>query len=1097
MKFHKITSQQMRTPSFSFLFLFLLIGCQEREKVSTLFELRSSSDTGIDFINEVIESREMNILTYRNFYNGGGIAVGDINNDGLPDLYFTANQKENKLYLNEGNFKFKDITKSSKSGGTKSWSTGVSMTDVNADGWLDIYVCNSGDFDGAQKENELFINNQDGTFTEMARAFNLNNTGYGTHAAFFDFDLDGDLDCYILNNSFKEPDKIELYQSMRDIPDTLGGDKLMRNDGNFFTDITLEAGIYSSRIGFGLGVATGDLNGDLLPDLYVSNDFWERDYLYLNNGDGTFKEDLNNRINYCSVSSMGADIGDINGDGNPEIFTTDMLPADNYRIKTLTSFEPYHLEDIKYRGNYHYQMIQNCLHLNDGSANFQEIALLSGVSATDWSWGALFFDFENDGVKDIFVSNGINRDIISGDFREFLGQPETQELVNTGEADKDLRQLTSQIPSNPLANFAFSQSSPLKFENKAKELGLDKPSFSNGSVYTDLDNDGDLDLVVNNVNMESFVYENLSQGNNFLKIQFAGSIKNPFGIGAKIIVETENQKIIAENFINRGFESSIEPQLLIGLGHKDIIKHLTVIWPDKSFQILEQIPVNQIIKLAHKNAGGVFHYPDKEENTWFTEITTSVLPREAIHVENNYNDFELENLLNQMLSTEGPRLIPGDANGDGLDDFVLLGAKNDADKIFIQQKNGRFRFKRDQSFETDKGFESTCGAFLDYDLDGDKDLLIGSGGNQTNVDQINYIVRLYVNDGKGNYTVDPAHIPPVVGNFSTLEVSDFDQDGDPDFFLGARVIPGNYGLTPQSHLFKNENGSWRSIGGEAIGKLGMVTDAIWEDTDSDGDVDLLVVGDWMEIKVFKNNKGVLDAPISIPNTSGFWQRIESQDLDGDNDMDFILGNWGLNSKFQASISLPITMNVSDFDGNGKSEPIINWIAPADKEAFPYASKMEITSQMPELKKKNLKFSEFAKMKVSDFNLHSGSENLALKAENLQTGVLWNEAGKFSFSPLPLEAQISPVFGITTKDFNKDGILDIWLGGNFYGLKPQSGRHDASRGILLQGMGDKKFSYIPNSEAGINIKGQIRDVLVFGERLIIARNNESVKVYSLD
>ena len=1085
----------MRILSLSFLFLLILNGCQKTEEVATLFKLKSPKDTGIDFMNEVVESKEMNILTYRNFYNGGGVAVGDINNDGLPDLYFTANQKENKLFLNKGNFKFEDITNASKSGGTKAWSTGVSMTDVNADGWLDIYVCNSGDFDGALKENELFINNQDGTFTEKAAAFNLNNAGYGTHAAFFDYDLDGDLDCYILNNSFKEPDKIELYQSMRDIPDDKGGDKLMRNDGNTFTDVTLEAGIYSSSIGFGLGVATGDLNGDLLPDLYVSNDFWERDYLYLNNGDGTFKEDLNNRLNYCSVSSMGADIGDINGDGDPEIFTTDMLPADNYRIKTLTSFEPYHLEDIKYRGNYHYQMIQNCLHLNDGSANFQEIALLSGVSATDWSWGALLFDFENDGVKDIFVSNGINRDIISGDFREFLGQPETQELVNTGEADKDLRQLTSQIPSNPQANFAFSQSSPLKFKNKAKELGLDKPSFSNGSIYSDLDNDGDLDLVVNNVNMESFVYENTTQGNSFLKVKFKGSSKNPFGIGAKVIIETEGQKLVSENFINRGFESSIEPQLLMGLGQKEFIERLTIVWPDKSFQILEKTAANQLITLRHEDANGIFEYPKSDVDTWFKDVSTSTLSKRAVHAENHYNDFEQEYLLNQMLSTEGPRLIPGDANGDRLDDFVLLGAKDDPDKLFIQQKNGTFRLKKLTSFETDKGFESTCGSFLDYDLDGDKDLLIGSGGNQTNVNQINYIVRLYINDGKGNFQVDPAHIPPAVGDFSTLEVSDFDQDGDPDFFLGARVIPGNYGLIPQSYLFKNEKGSWVSIGGEAIGKLGMVTDAIWEDADKDGDVDLFVVGDWMEIKLFKNNKGVLVAPINIPNSSGWWQRIESQDLDADGDMDFILGNWGQNSKFQTSASLPITMNVGDFDGNGKSESIINWIAPEEKVLFPYASKMEITSQMPELKKKNLKFSEFAKMKVSDFELNTTSESQEFKAKNLQSGILWNDGGSFSFSPLPLEAQVSPVFGIAVKDFNKDGNLDIWLGGNFYGLKPQSGRHDASRGVLLKGLGNKEFSYIPNSEAGINIKGQIRDALIFGDKLIIARNNASVKAYT--
>lgn len=1087
----------------SFSLLVLSIACNKTDSKSskTLFRLLDSDHTGISFINEVKESKDFNILTYRNFYNGGGVAVGDINNDGLPDIYFTSNQQSNKLYLNEGNLKFKDITESSGTAGTKPWSTGVSMVDINADGFLDIYVCNSGDVKGGDKENELFINNGDGTFTEKAREFNLHNDGYGTHAAFFDYDLDGDLDCYILNNSFKEPGKIELYRSMRETPSQMGGDKLMRNDGDTFTDVTLAAGIYSSEIGFGLGVATGDLNGDLLPDLYISNDFWERDYLYLNNGDGTFKEDLNGRINYCSVSSMGADISDINGDGNPEIFTTDMLPADNYRIKTMTTFEPYHLEDLKYRGNYHYQMIQNCLQLNDGTANFQEVGLLAGVSATDWSWGALFFDFQNDGVKDLFVSNGINRDIISGDFREFLGEAETQELVKSGEADKDLTVLTKHIPSSPQTNFAFIQKDNLQFENQAEQLGLGKKSFSNGSVYADLDNDGDLELVINNVNMPSFIYENLSNElaeNYYLKVTLRGSEKNPFGIGSKVIVEIEGKKLVLENFTNRGFESSIEPQLLFGLGSADKIEKLTVIWPDKKYEEIFDIKSNQQISLEYKNAQGEFTFPKSMNKPWFKETTSYIFNEPAKHTENPYNDFNTETLLNQMLSTEGPRLISGDANNDGLEDILLLGAKDDPDKLFLQRKDGTFSKQKGSVFEKDKNFESTCGSFLDYDMDGDLDLLIGAGGNQVDVEQINFIVRLYINDGKGNFKVDPNNIPPCIGNFSTLEVSDFDQDGDPDFFLGARAVPGNYGLVPQSYLFRNDKGTWKNVTPQTLANIGMVTDAVWEDLDQDGDADLVVVGDWMSIRTFLNNNGILSEGESIPNSTGWWQRIVASDLDNDGDVDFILGNWGNNSKFQTSADQPITMRVNDFDGNGKSEFIINWKAPAETELYPFATKMEMTSQMPSLKQKNLKFDKFARMKADDFILPQSTENtLEYKAENLSSGILWNNGGSFSFQALGLEAQVAPVFAIVAEDFDKDGIKDIWLGGNFYGLKPQLGRHDASRGVLLKGDKDRKYSYLSPYESGVIVNGQVRDALWLNNDLILSRNNETVKVFSLN
>jgi enediyne biosynthesis protein E4 len=1066
-----------------------------------LFTLLGSGETGIDFANNVTDGEKFNIFTYRNYYNGAGVAIGDINNDSLPDIYFTSNQHKNKLYLNKGNFVFEDITEKAGVGGTKAWSTGVTMADVNGDGLLDIYVCNSGDVDPKDRENELFINNGDLTFTERAKEYNLNNNGLSVHAAFFDYDGDGDLDCYIVNNFFTNPSKIELYKKVRE-GSSVEGDKLMRNDGNVFHDVTAEAGIFSSELGFGNGLAIADINHDNLPDIYIANDFWERDYLYINKGKGKFSEELIDRLNYCSTSSMGGDIADINNDGNPDIITTDMLPADNYRLQTTIAFDPYHLEDLRYRENFYYQISQNCLHINDGSGYFQEIGLLSGVAATDWSWGALIFDFENDGNKDIFISNGIIKDIMDRDFLDFYtNKAETKKFFDK-KGRFDYRDLVPLMPSKPLRNYAFHNDGTLIFHDQAAELGFETPSFSNGAAYGDLDNDGDMDLVVNNENSPCFIYRNNADsksGNHFLKVRFDGPPRNRFGIGAIVTLNLKEGIRVLQNFNSRGFESSTEPNLIFGLGKTENIDELKVVWPDGKVQLLKNIRTDRRLTLHYSQAATSEKPVETRPASEFEEISSKVIRGDARHTENPYNDFEQEILLTNMLSTEGPRLVIGDVNNDRLNDFILLGAAGDPDKLFIQQADGTFAFKDNSSFIKDKGFESTCGVLLDIDGDGDQDLMIGSGGNDVLVDQLNYIVRVYKNDGKGNFTADPYSIPPVIGNFSTIIAEDIDKDGKKEVFLGARTVPGNYGLPPQNYLLKMKNGKWADIAPASLSDVGMVTDAVWADVDNDGDKDLIVVGDWMPVNIFKNENGVLGNPVVIRNSKGWWNRITAADLDKDGRIDFVLGNWGLNTKFKASPARPVTMFVNDFDNNGKSEFILNWYPPLDSIAYPFVQKHELVAQLPGLQKIIPTYKSYGnKTYDSLFTPDIRSKSIKYEVNFLESAVLWNDGDKFTLAGLPVEAQVSPVFGIIADDLDGDGIPDIWLGGNFYSLKPQVGRIDASKGVLLKVNGKRSFVFEPQPHDGLYVKGEVRDAAVIGsgktKKIIVARNNDKVLIF---
>jgi enediyne biosynthesis protein E4 len=1094
--------------SLLLLFSFSCSSPESKKEALTLFSRLDSTKTDISFTNTVVDSKDYNIFTYRNFYNGGGVAIGDMNNDGLPDIYFTANMQPNKLYLNKGNWKFEDITAHAGVAGTKTWSTGVAMADVNADGWLDIYVCNSGDVKGGNKENELFINNGDLTFTERAAEYGLADKGYSTHASFFDFDGDGDLDCYLLNNSFKTIDRVDQFYVKRDVRDDEGGDKLFRNDDGHFTDVSVAAGIYGSEIGFGLGISVSDLNGDMLPDMYVSNDFWERDYLYINRGNGTFSEEIISRTGAISASSMGSDVADLDNDGDVEIFTTEMLPGDNLRLKTMTRFDETNIKELKVKSSYHYQHMQNCVQWNYGDGNFQELANVLNMADTDWSWGCLLFDMNNDGNKDVFVANGIYRDITSMDFSDFVADRDNIRKLVLEKGKFDFEDLLALIPSTKLPNYAFINEGDRRFTNSAAALGLGEPSFSNGSAYGDLDNDGDLDLIVNNVNMPAFIYRNNTDSllnHNYLKVSLRGPAKNINGIGAKVFAYSKGKTQVLQNFTSRGFESSVEPKLLFGIDGKNNFDSLITIWPDRKKQTLTTLPVNGEITIDYSKATEIFNSAKKADktNTIFDDVTMALLPKNAKHAENEFNDFDQERLLPRKFSAEGPRIINGDCNNDGLEDFVLLGGYGDDDKLFIQSKNGKFHYQPEPTFFPDSVFESICGVFVDVNKDGYKDLIIGSGGNELNKPKYLLTVRLYTNDGKGHFKKESDRLPVIQGNFSCILAEDFDNDGDDDLFFGGHFITGSYGLIPESVLMRNDCGPWTNITPKSLQKAGMVTGGVWSDVNNDSKKDLVIAGEWMPVKIFMNQGNSLSESKDIANTEGLWNTISRADLNRDGLDDFVLGNWGLNTRFKASAERPMNLYVNDFDQNGKSDFIITMFQTLESKGYPFASKSDLTSQLPVLKKRTLKYSEYSTLGYEElFTLDQKKDAAKYSAVTLQSSILINDkAGNFTIQPLPLSAQVSPVFAISTFDYDGDSILDILLCGNIKGIKHEIERQDANRGVLLKGIGDGSFKETDPVANGLFVDGDVRDTKFLRDSngnnlLLIGRNDDVLLIYKI-
>lgn len=1082
------------------IFVCMILSCNNSQTAEKdkLFRLMSSSETGIKFVNEVKDTKDLNIFNFRNFYNGAGVSIGDINNDGLPDVFFTANQANNKLYLNKGNWKFQDITDAAGIRSLGKWYTGVTMADINGDGWLDIYVCNSGGLVGYNKPNELYINQKNGTFKEEAEKYGLDDKGLTTHAAFFDYDHDGDLDCFVLNNSPRSIESFGYNKSIRSIRDKVNGDRFYRNDNGKFTDVSEAAGIYGSEIGFGLGITVGDLNNDGWEDMYISNDFFERDYLYINQKNGSFKEVINEAMGHISQGSMGSDMVDINNDGWLDVFTTEMLPEEDYKLKTTIKFDDYDVQNARLQGDFHHQFTSNCLQLNNGDGTFSEVAQLAGVDATGWSWGALSFDFDNDGKKDLYVCNGISKDLTDQDFLEFFGSNEVLNSVKEG--GFQFEDILKRMPSNKISNYAFVNRGNLQFKNLADSLGLATPSFSNGAAYGDLDNDGDLDVIVSNANAEAFVYKNQAREklqNHYLEVELKGNAPNTSGIGARVTVFSSGTMQVLEQMPSRGFQSSVDLKLHFGIGAAARVDSVIVRWPDQTAQRLPDVKADTTIVLSQKNASQTYNPSKETYHPFFTDVTSEVISGSIAHKENLFIDFDIERLIPKMLSTEGPCLAVADVNDDGIEDFFLASSVGDTGKIFIQNKSGKFSLMQQPAFIADKYYETTAAVFFDADGDKDDDLILGAGGNQVRAGSPYLNVRLYKNDGKGNFSRDTVAFPKVSVNASSIVLIDIDNDNLKDVFIGARCVPGTYGLAPSSILLKNKgNGVFEDVSSSNVmlKKLGMVTDASAVDLDKDGREELVIVGDWMPVTIMSFDKGQMKKK-EIGQSNGWWNCIDVEDIDGDGDLDLIAGNSGLNSRIRGTDDRPAKLYVGDFDANGQVECVPVYYK-NDGKAYPYFMKGELQGQIPALKKTFLYFSDYAGKPIESIFSKEQLKNIDVLEVNESRSCIFRNDGKGGLvkESLPLEAQLSSVFASFVTDMNNDKAKDLFLAGNFYGLKPQAGRFDASYGVTLVGT-SKGYQYLKPRESGLYVNGEVRDVKTVGKYLVVAVNNEPLKIFA--
>jgi len=1078
----------------------VLSGCTpSSNQVKPLFEQVVPSYSGIDFTNTLTESADFNIIEYLYFYNGGGVAIGDINHDELPDLFLTSNQGPNKLFVNLGNFQFKDITK--EAGITKSgnWSTGVTMADVNGDGWLDIYVCGVGGYKHFNSRNQLWINNQNGTFTNDAASYGLDFQGLSTQASFFDYDNDGDLDVYLLNHSVHSVRSYGRMSSRFDV-DPAAGDRLFRNELNSgikrFTDMTGPSGIYSSALGYGLGVATSDIDMDGWTDIYVSNDFRENDYLYMNNHDGSFREVSATSMGHSSRFSMGNDVADINNDGLPDIMTTDMMPSEEQVIKASVGEDSYEIYKYKLSYGFNYQVARNALQLNLGGT-FSDIAWMAGVAATDWTWSPLLVDLDNDGYKDVFVSNGIMRRPNDLDYLNFISNDSAQRLSD--------EQMYRHMPAGKVNNVAFRNRGDLTFEDQSAYWGLDKPGYSNGAAYGDLNNDGFVDLVVNNINEPAGIFRNTrtNGARSGLQVVLKGYGGNQFGVNTKVFAFSQGQTHYFEVGNARGFQSCSDNRLNLTTrsGGPD---SLWVIWPDGSFDSRVSVPQTEKLVLDHTNASTKFDYHRLRPASALLKNTGSVESPVYRHRENDYVSFNEQGLMPHMVSSEGPPMAVGDVDRDGLEDFFVGGGPGQPGSIYRQDRQGKFKRMTQPALEADSAWEDT-GAML-FDANGDHfpDLVVVSGGDER-VDARLYQPRLYLGNQKGIFQRQEGALPQLSLNASCVRGDDMDGDGDIDLFIGARSVPGKYGVPALSFILENNGlGTFTDVsvnlplGNQA---LGLVTDAAWLDLDKNGRLDLLVVGEWMSPKLLMqdNNGQFRDASTQygLDKHEGWWNALTVADLDGDGDLDFVAGNLGLNSRLKATASEPLEMWVGDFDNNGSTEQLLTYFNQG--ASYPFVSRDQLVKQLPGLRKKFLKYERYASATIKDI-LDETQRNAAihLSAVELQSCYFDNRNGHFKVSPLPKEAQIFPIRDMVLDDVNKDGYPDMLAVGNQYATQPDFGRYDAGRGLLMLG---SSHGFIPVAPAisGFNPDGDTRTVNIIttsknGKIYIVSGTNIQLQAF---